>query len=175
MLKLNKFFLGAILAAMGLGLSATAVAQFEIAPDHFADDAQEQAQAQTSKHEQALDSSIRELQSELDGYHWQIKQRASAMEAARRMANGAGGKGEFAPVFIDEYVQRYHELEQLKQHLAPLIRLTQGKLSELKRDLAANAPPKPIATAQNNQRQQPVLVAGSRAKQQRQLAALAHR
>lgn len=175
MLKLNTVFLGTILAAMGIGLTAPAMAQFEVAPDHFADNAQEQAQAQTSKHEQALDSSIRELQSELDGYQWQIKQRASAMEAARRLANGAGGEGEFASIFIAEYVQRYNELEQLKQTLAPLIRLAQTKLTQLTSGLAATVPEKNNPTVQKKQKKPPVLVAGSRAKQQRQLAAIAHR
>ena len=173
MLKLNTVFLGTILAAMGIGLTAPAMAQFEVAPDHFADNAQEQAQAQTSKHEQALNSSIRELQSELDG--WQIKQRASAMEAARRLANGAGGEGEFASIFIAEYVQRYNELEQLKQTLAPLIRLAQTKLTQLTSGLAATVPEKHNPTVQKKQKKPPVLVAGSRAKQQRQLAAIAHR
>jgi hypothetical protein len=174
MLKLNTVLLGAILAAMGIGLSAPAMAQFEVAPDHFADNAQEQAQPKISKHEQALDSRTRELQSELDGYQWQIKQHASAVEAARRMANGAGGEGEFAPLFIDEYVQRYCELEQLKQTLAPLIQLAQTKLSQLTSGLAATAPEKHTPTVQKKQKP-PVLVAGSRAKQQRRLAALAHR
>lgn len=171
MLKLKTVLLGAILAAMGLGLSAPAVAQFEVAPDHFADNAQEQAQAQASKNEQGLNSRIRELQSELDGYQWQIKQRASAMEAARKLANGAGGEGEFASLFIDEYVQRYHELEQLKQDLAPLILLAQSNLRQLTSGLATTAPPKHSSTAQNKQKQSPVLVAGSRAR----LAAFVHK
>jgi hypothetical protein len=175
MLKLNTVFLGTILAAMGIGLTAPATAQFEVAPDHFADNTSEQAQGQTSKHEPALDTRIRELQSELDGYQWQIKQRASAVEAARRLANGAGGEGEFAPLFIDEYVQRYCELEQLKQTLAPLIRLAQTTLSQLTSGLAATVPEKHNPTVQKKQKKPPVLVAESRAKQQRQLAALAHR
>ena len=173
MLKLNTRLLGAILAAMGLGLRAPALAQFEVSPDHFTENAQEQAQSQANKHAESSNARIAQLQSDLDGYQWQIKQRASAVEAARRLANGAGGEGEFAPLFIEEYIQRDHELKQLQQDLAPLIRMAQSKLSQITSDLAATAPPKHTPTPQK--KQLTVSVSRPQARQQHQLAAFARR
>lgn len=48
-----------------------------------------------------------------------------------------GGEGEFAPVFIDEYLLRYRELEQLKRNLAPLIHLAQDSIRQLESHLAS--------------------------------------
>ncbi|HST79024.1 MAG TPA: hypothetical protein VLN58_11090 [Verrucomicrobiae bacterium] len=119
MSKLNTVLARAIIAVIGLGLSVPAAAQFEVAPDHFPDSAATQAKPQIRKQDRSLNNRIAELQSELDGYQWQINQRASALEAGRRLADGPGGEGEFAAIFIDEYLLRYRELEQLKQNLAP--------------------------------------------------------
>ena len=79
-----------------------AAAQFEVAPDHFPDSAAAQAKPQIGKQDRPLNNRIAELQSELDGYQWQINQCASALEAARRLADRPGGEGEFAAIFIDE-------------------------------------------------------------------------
>ena len=176
MSKLNTVLAGVIIALMGLGLSVPAAAQFEVAPDHFPDSAPVQAKEQISKQDQSLNYKIAELQSELDGYQWQINQRASVLEAARRLADGPGGEGEFAPIFIDEYLLRFREMEQLKQHLAPLIRIAQDSIRQLESQVASDSSPTHTSDKQSKHTQQPIVLAASRTKrQQRPLIALVHR
>jgi peptidoglycan hydrolase CwlO-like protein len=174
MLKLETAMMSVVLAVMGWGLSTPALAQFEVAPDHFPDSTQEQAQSEASKHEQELNSRISSLQSELEGYQSQIEQHAATVEAARRLADGPGGAGEFASVFIEEYLQQCRELEQVKRNLAPLIQLAQLSIRELKNELATNTRATP-ALGQHKKNRQPRLVAASRKNQEKQLTALARR
>jgi peptidoglycan hydrolase CwlO-like protein len=174
MLRLKAVIMSGALAVMSWGLSTSADAQFEIAPDHFSDNTQDQAKFEASKHEQELKSRISGLQSELEGYQSQIDRRAAEVEAARRLADGAGGEGEFASVFIEEYLQQYQVLEQVKRNLAPLIQLAQVSIRELENELATNAPATPALEQQKKERQ-PHLVAASRKNQEKQLTALARR
>ncbi len=124
-----------------------AVAQFEVSPDHFPDPPQDHLIAATQSHSE-LQAKIAASQRELDGLEAQIRRQAEAVENARELAAGAGGMGDSASVFIDDYLQKYRDLEQLRRDLAPRIAQAQAVLDalnvELKLQLAAYSNAEPV-------------------------------
>ena len=121
-------------------MTVTATAQFEIEPDHFPDPVVDQSQPQTRQMRDELNSRIATFREELNHCRHQVAAKTEAVENKRELADGAGGKGEFGAVFIDEYVEQYSELEQLKRELAPQIALAKASIEKLEHQLPNSAP-----------------------------------
>lgn len=105
-------------AAQSLLLLATclaAVAQSEISPDHFPDEAAPVAFAPRQV------AQARQVQTRLEDYENLLRTKAEQVENARQEAISAGIQGDGAEPFIDFYQQQQMELEALQAALTPKI------------------------------------------------------
>ena len=100
---------------MLLAACVAAVAQSEIAPDHFAD------QAATVASTPRQEAQVRPLQSRLEDYENLLRAKAEQVENARQEAVSAGIQGDGAASFIAFYQQQQMELEALQAALTPKI------------------------------------------------------
>jgi len=98
-----------------LAACVAAVAQSEIAPDHFPDQAAPVAAAPRQE------AQIRPLQTRLEDYENLLRAKAEQVENARQEAISAGIVGDGAGSFIDAYQQQQAELEALQAALTPKI------------------------------------------------------
>jgi uncharacterized protein YukE len=98
-----------------LAACLTAVAQSEIAPDHFPDQASPAAVAPRQE------AQVRPLQTRLEDYENLLRAKQEQVENARQDAISAGIEGDGAGSFIDAYRQQQTELEALQAALTPKI------------------------------------------------------
>jgi uncharacterized protein YukE len=98
-----------------LAACLAAVAQSEIAPDHFPD----QASPVASTPRQV--AQVRPLQTRLEDYENLLRTKREQVENARQEAISAGIQGDGAGSFIDAYQQQQMELEALQAALNPKI------------------------------------------------------
>src|SRR5262249_35561172 len=95
-----------------LFFAAPALAQFEIAPDHFPS-ADELAVQPASTHAAQREQRVAEQQAILAEYRAQIKGKSESVEVARQEAISAGIQGDGAGSYIEAYDQQRKELELL--------------------------------------------------------------
>ncbi len=100
---------------MLLAACVVAVAQSEIAPDHFPDQAVLIASAPRQE------AQVRPLQTRLEDYENLLRTKREQVENARQEAISAGIQGDGAGSFIDAYQQQQMELEALQAALNPKI------------------------------------------------------
>lgn len=98
-----------------LAACLTAVAQSEIAPDHFPDEASSVALAPRQE------AQIRPAQTRLEDYANLMRAKQEQVENARQEAITAGIQGDGAGSFIEAYQQQQMELEALQAALTPKI------------------------------------------------------
>ena len=98
-----------------LAACLAAVAQSEIAPDHFPDEASPVASAPR------LEAQVRPVQTRLENYENLLQAKRQQVENARQEAISAGIQGDGAGPFIDAYQQQQMELETLQAALNPKI------------------------------------------------------
>jgi hypothetical protein len=98
-----------------LAACLAAVAQSEIAPDHFPD------QASPATFALRQEAQVRPLQSRLEDYENLLREKAEQVENARQEAISAGIQGDGAGSSIDFYQQQQVELEALQAALTPKI------------------------------------------------------
>jgi hypothetical protein len=98
-----------------LAACLAAVAQSEIAPDHFPDEAAPVAFAPRQM------AQVRPVQTRLEDYENLLQAKLEQVENARQEANSAGIQGDGAGPFIDFYQQQQMELEALQAVLTPKI------------------------------------------------------
>jgi len=98
-----------------LAACLAAVAQSEISPDHFPDQAAPVAAAPRQE------AQIRPLQTRLEDYENLLRAKAEQVENARQEAISAGIQGDGAGALIDFYQQQQAELEALQAALTPKI------------------------------------------------------
>ena len=98
-----------------LAACLAAVAQSEIAPDHFPDQASPVAFAPRQE------AQVRPVQTRLEDYEKLLRAKEEQVEDARQEAISAGIVGDGAGPFIDAYQQQQAELEALQASLTPKI------------------------------------------------------
>jgi hypothetical protein len=98
-----------------LAACIAAVAQSEIAPDHFPDEASPIASAPRQEDQ------MRPVQSRLENYEHLLQAKAELVENARQEAISAGILGDGAGSFVDAYREQQTELEALQAALTPKI------------------------------------------------------
>ena len=98
-----------------LAACLAAVAQSEIAPDHFPDQAVLVASASRQE------AQVRPVQTRLEDYEKLLQAKRDQVENARQEAISAGIQGDGAGSFIDYYRQQLMELEALQAALTPKI------------------------------------------------------
>ena len=106
------------IAAQSLLLLAacfTAVAQSEIAPDHFPDEPSSVASAPRQE------AQLQPVQTRLEDYENLLQAKKEQVENARQEASSAGIQGDGAEPFIEAYLQQQMELEALQAALTPKI------------------------------------------------------
>ena len=133
--RLNAIIAGLALAGMTLMLQRPGMAQFEISPDHFPD-ADHSSAGRTALPNDRYSTEIGAVQQELESYYAAIRSQTEIVNRAQEQAAGAGGMGDSAYIFIDEYVRQQRELDRLKKELAPVIVLAQSRLEALKQQQA---------------------------------------
>ena len=99
-----------------LAACLAAVAQSEIAPDHFPDQAAPVAIAPCQG------AQVQPLQTQLEDYENLLREKAEQVENARQEAISAGIQGDGAGPFIDAYREQQVELEALQAALTPKIK-----------------------------------------------------
>ncbi len=109
-----------------LAACIAAVAQSEIAPDHFPDQASPVAFAQRQE------AQIRPLQTRLEDYENLLRAKQEQVEDARQEAISAGIQGDGAAPFIDAYRQQQAEMETLQAALTPKIDQARAMIAGLK-------------------------------------------
>ena len=167
MLKLKGILLGAAVVS-AVAFSLPAVAQFEVAPDHFRETGTRQSRDVAAVPRAELDNAITAQKERLGKYQDQLRAEEESVKNARELAAGAGAMGEAAAVFVDDYVRQSRELEQLRHTLSPQIAQAQANLQILEQQLATNVPTSPVETATPK----PVFAAsGSRPRHRRVLTA----
>jgi len=103
----------------------TAVAQIEINPDHFPDQA---APVAFAPHQEAQ---VRPPRTRLEEYEGLLRVKLEQVENARQEAISAGIQGDGAGPFIDFYQQQQMELEALQAALTPKIEQTRAIIVSL--------------------------------------------
>ena len=98
-----------------LAACLAAVAQSEIAPDHFPDQAVLVASAPRQE------AQVRPVQTRLEDYEKLLQAKREQVENARQEAISAGIQGDGAGSSIDFYQQQQMELEALQAALTPKI------------------------------------------------------
>ena len=109
-----------------LAACIAAVAQSEIAPDHFPDQASPVAFASRQE------AQIRPLQTRLEDYENLLRAKQEQVEDARQEAISAGIQGDGAAPFIDAYRQQQAEMETLQAALTPKIDQARAMIAGLK-------------------------------------------
>ena len=140
MYSFSKVFPWLLLAGISAGVNRAAMAQFEVAPDHFPG-VQSRTAANESSPVEGMNREISAVQQELEGYYSALQRQREEVDRAQEVAAGAGGMGEWAYIFIDEYVRQRRVLDQLKKDFAPQIMLAQARLDALRRAQMASATP----------------------------------
>jgi len=102
-------------SVMLLATFVAAVAQSEIAPDHFPDQAVLVASAPRQE------AQVRPVQTRLEDYEKLLQAKREQVENARQEAISAGIQGDGAESFIAFYQQQQMELEALQAALTPKI------------------------------------------------------
>ena len=117
---------------MLLAACVAAVAQSEIAPDHFPDQPSPVAAAPRQE------AQVRPVQTRLEDYEKLLQAKQEQVENARQEAISAGIQGDDAAPFIDFYQQQQMELEVLQAALTPKIDQARATIAGLNRpDLGA--------------------------------------
>lgn len=98
-----------------LAACLTAVAQSEIAPDHFPD---QDSPAVSAPRQEAQ---LKPVQTRLEDYENLLRAKQEKVENARQEAISAGIQGDGAEPFIEAYQQQQMELETLQAALTPKI------------------------------------------------------
>jgi hypothetical protein len=140
MLSFKSVFASAVLASLTAILQLPAMAQFEISPDHFSD-ADHSSDPRTASLAERPGEEMARVQQELESYYSAIQHQTDAVNSAQEAAAGAGGMGESAYIFIDEYVRQERELEELRKELTPRIVLAETRLDALKQAQLATSSP----------------------------------
>jgi hypothetical protein len=128
----------AAMTALLIVLAVPALAQFEVAPDHFADP-EPSASAK-------LQDQIFEQQTALESYQAMIAAKAKDVEEARGFLDTPGGIEDMAHAQLRAY-QQERELAALRNSLAEPIRVAQAKLAELTGELTVASAEKPAGSA----------------------------
>lgn len=115
-----------------LAACLAAVAQSEIAPDHFPDQASPVALALRQQ------AQLRPVQTRLDDYENLLQAKREQVENARQEAISAGIVGDGAGSFIDEYRQQQMELEALQAALTPKIDRARATIAGLTKTDSSN-------------------------------------
>ena len=115
-----------------LAACLAAVAQSEIAPDHFPDQASPVALAPRQQ------AQLRPVQTRLDDYENLLQAKREQVENARQEAISAGIVGDGAGSFIDEYRQQQMELEALQAALTPKIDRARATIAGLTKTDSSN-------------------------------------
>lgn len=115
-----------------LAACLAAVAQSEIAPDHFPDQASPVALAPRQQ------AQLRPVQTRLDDYENLLQAKREQVENARQEAISAGIVGDGAGSFIDEYRQQQMELEALQAALTPKIDRERATIAGLTKTDSSN-------------------------------------
>lgn len=115
-----------------LAACLAAVAQSEIAPDHFPDQASPVALAPRQQ------AQLRPVQTRLDDYENLLQAKREQVENARQEAISAGIVGDGAGSFIDEYRQQQIELEALQAALTPKIDRERATIAGLTKTDSSN-------------------------------------
>ena len=115
-----------------LAACLAAVAQSEIAPDHFPDQASPVALAPRQQ------AQLRPVQTRLDDYENLLQAKREQVENARQEAISAGIVGDGAGSFIDEYRQQQMELEALQAALTPKIDQERATIAGLTKTDSSN-------------------------------------
>jgi hypothetical protein len=124
-----------------LAACVTAVAQSEIAPDHFPDQAAPVAFAPRQE------AQVRPLQTRLEDYQQQLRVKSEMVENARQEAISAGIVGDGAGPFIEAYREQQVELEALEAALTPKIEQARKLIADLNRPgLTAVSSQNPVPT-----------------------------
>jgi hypothetical protein len=110
-----------------LAACVAAVAQSEISPDHFPDQASPVAFAPRQE------AQIQPLQTLLDDYQQQLQVKSEMVENARQEAISAGIAGDGAGPFVDIYRDQQMELEALQAALTPKIEQARAIIVSLNR------------------------------------------
>jgi len=110
---------------MLLAACVAAVAQSEIAPDHFPDQAVLVASAPRQE------AQVRPLQTRLEDYEKLLQAKREQVENARQEAISAGIQGDGAGSSIDFYQQQQMELEALQAALTPKIDQARATIASL--------------------------------------------
>jgi uncharacterized protein YukE len=108
-----------------LAACLTAVAQSEIAPDHFPDEAATVASAPRQQ------AQVRPVQTRLEDYEKLLQAKRQQVENARQEAVSAGIQGDGAEPFIEAYQQKQMELEALQAALTPKIDEARATIASL--------------------------------------------
>lgn len=160
----RKYF--AAMTALLIAFTVPALAQFEVAPDHFADPERSASVK--------LQDQIFEQQTALESYQTTIAAKAKDVEEARAFLDTPGGIEDMANAQLRAY-QQERELAALRFSLAEPIRVAQAKLAELTGELTVANTEKPAGSAtatpvqrasahktHGNVNSQPILRAGMR-------------
>jgi hypothetical protein len=123
-----------IFSVLALAATQPAVAQFEVAPDHFDLSAKAQT-AQFAREEQKLRESIAEEQAVLEGYAIRLLEKEQQVEGLRQAAISAGINGDGAGMNIAFLRGEEQELQALRASLAPLVEFSREVLAGLHNDL----------------------------------------
>jgi hypothetical protein len=108
-----------------LAACLAAVAQSEITPDHFPDQASPVAFAPRQE------AQVQPVQTRLEDYEKLLRAKLEQVESARQDAISAGIVGDGAEPFIDAYRQQQMELEVLQAALTPKIEQARAIIASL--------------------------------------------
>ena len=108
-----------------LAACVAAVAQSEIAPDHFPDQSSLVASAPRQE------AQVRPVQTRLEDYENLLRAKQEQVENVRQEAISAGIQGDGAGSFIDAYRQQQAELEALQASLTPKIDQARATIASL--------------------------------------------
>jgi hypothetical protein len=128
----------AAITALLIAFAVPALAQFEVAPDQFAEP---EPSARTK-----LQDQIFEQKSALESYQAAIAAKAKEVEQAHAFLDTPGGIEDMANAQLRAYQQEC-ELSALRNSLAEPIRVAQAKLAELTGELTVASTEKPAGNA----------------------------
>ena len=117
------------IAAMSLLTLASAMrvmAQAEVNPDHFPDEATPVAAVRPE-----IQAEIEQQKERVNNYEAQLKAKAALVEESRNEAMSAGMQGDGAGSFIDAYNANVEEFEALRASLTPRITMALQTIASL--------------------------------------------
>jgi chromosome segregation ATPase len=112
-------------------LMAPASAQFEVNPDHFANEKSKPAAGSPVE----LQAQINEAQSHLLSYQAQLKAKSESVEEARQQAISAGIQGDGAGSYLDACEEQRKEFELLEKSLSARIEEAENTINGLQAQL----------------------------------------